>query len=207
MTVQGNQRAKVAALRRPPVRQATTVRAPVEQTFDTFVRSIGVWWPRETVSVGQQRVRDIVLEPEVGGRVFEVWDDDSTVDWGVVTAWDPPARFVMSWRNTPAATEVEFNFSSLGPELSRVEVEHRGWDALTEDQLDEDCAAPGGYRSGAYSRGWALVLERFAAIAYLHDPPIAADRPAVVAQDDARDAPTGDGLATPVTEAGTGGAG
>ncbi|MCA1708379.1 MAG: hypothetical protein LC808_35925 [Actinobacteria bacterium] len=26
----------------------------------------------------------------------------------------------------------------------------------------EDCAAPGGYQSGAYSAGWLLVLERFA---------------------------------------------
>ena len=51
----------------------------------------------------------------------------------------------------------------LGPGLTRVAVEHRGWESLTEEQLGEDCAAPGGYASGAYSRGWALVLERFGA--------------------------------------------
>ncbi len=68
----------------------------------------------------------------------------------------------MSWVHTPAPTEVELSFAALGPGLTRVTVEHRGWEHLTEEQLREDCAAPGGYRSGAYSTGWRLVLERFA---------------------------------------------
>ncbi|MFP5320142.1 MAG: hypothetical protein ACLGI2_17840 [Acidimicrobiia bacterium] len=31
-----------------------------------------------------------------------------------------------------------------------------------EAQLGQDCAAPGGYRSGAYSNGWLLARDRFA---------------------------------------------
>jgi uncharacterized protein YndB with AHSA1/START domain len=69
----------------------------------------------------------------------------------------------MSWILTPAPTEVEFTFTSLGPVVTRVTVEHRGWEALTEEQLCADCAAPGGYRSGAYRRGWELALGKFAA--------------------------------------------
>ena len=42
-------------------------------------------------------------------------------------------------------------------------VEHRGWEALTEEQLAEDCALPGGYSSGGYAVGWARILGRFAA--------------------------------------------
>ncbi|MFJ8815687.1 hypothetical protein [Amycolatopsis thermoflava] len=34
-------------LSRPPVRQATLVRSDAAHTFDTFVRTIGVWWPVE----------------------------------------------------------------------------------------------------------------------------------------------------------------
>ena len=56
------------------------------------------------------------------------------------------------------ATEVELSFTSLGPALTRVSVEHRGWEHLSEEQLREDCAAPGGYSSGAYSGGWAAAL-------------------------------------------------
>jgi uncharacterized protein YndB with AHSA1/START domain len=64
----------------------------------------------------------------------------------------------MTWAGTPAATEVEFTFAALGPALTRVAVEHRGWEALTDEQLAEDCALPGGYRGGAYSDGWAMIL-------------------------------------------------
>jgi uncharacterized protein YndB with AHSA1/START domain len=65
----------------------------------------------------------------------------------------------MTWAGMPAATEAEFTFVALGPALTRVAVEHRGWEALTEEQLTEDCALPGGYRSGACSDGWATILE------------------------------------------------
>jgi hypothetical protein len=66
---------------------------------------------------------------------------------------------------TPAPTEVELTFTSLGPALTRVAVEHRGWDALSRDQLSEDCAIPGGYTSGAYRDGWATILRHFATAA------------------------------------------
>jgi uncharacterized protein YndB with AHSA1/START domain len=64
----------------------------------------------------------------------------------------------MTWTGTPATTEVELTFISLGPGLTRVTVEHRGWDALTDEQLAADCALPGGYSSGAYSKGWGAIL-------------------------------------------------
>ena len=152
-----------ATLQRPPVRQFTIVRSGVAHTFDAFVRTIGAWWPVCPLSVGKERVRHVTVEQHVGGRVYETWNDGTTVDWGEVLAWDPPDRFVMSWTGTPATTEVELSFTVLGPALTRVAVEHRGWESLSDEQLSEDCAAPGGYASGAYSRGWALVLDRFGA--------------------------------------------
>ena len=42
-------------------------------------------------------------------------------------------------------------------------VGHRGWEALTQEQVGEDCALPGGYSSGAYASGWARILGCFAA--------------------------------------------
>jgi Activator of Hsp90 ATPase homolog 1-like protein len=155
-------RAAVTALRRPPVRQSTLVRASAQHTFHTFVTTIGTWWPVQPFSAGKDRVRDVTIEQRPGGRVYETWDDGTEVAWGTVTAWEPPIRFVMTWALTPAATEVEFTFAVLGPALTRVMVEHRGWDALSAEQLGEDCALPGGYRSGAYSTGWATILQRLA---------------------------------------------
>ena len=155
-------RAVVTPLRRPPVRQSTMVRASVHHTFDTFVTKIGAWWPARPFSAGRDRVRDVTVEPRRGGRVYETWDDGTEVDWGALIAWEPPERFVMTWTGTPETTEVELTFTALGPALTRVTVEHRGWDALTDEQLAADCALPGGYTSGAYAPGWATILARLA---------------------------------------------
>jgi uncharacterized protein YndB with AHSA1/START domain len=151
----------VTALRRPPVRQATLVRAGIEHTFAAFVSTIGAWWPVQPFSAGKNLVRDVTVERRSGGRVYETWDDGTQIDWGTVTAWQPPARLVMTWTGTPAPTEVEFTFAALAPTLTRVAVEHRGWEALTDAQLSRDCALPGGYTGGAYLSGWAQILEAF----------------------------------------------
>jgi uncharacterized protein YndB with AHSA1/START domain len=153
----------VTALRRPPVRQSVVVRSDRQHTFDTFVRTIGIWWPVTPFSAGQDRVRDVTFERRQGGRVYETWLDGTETDWGQVLAWEPPERFVMSWNMTSAVTEVELTFASLGPLLTRVAVEHRGWEQLTAGQLGQDCALPGGYLGGAYREGWATILGCLAA--------------------------------------------
>ena len=155
--------ATVLPLRRPPIRQSTVVASDRQHTFDVFVATIGAWWPVEPFSAGGGRVRDVTFEQRLGGRVFETWDDGSTVDWGTVRIWEPPHRFAMSWLVTGTATEVELTFTALGTTRTLVAVEHRGWEHLTDEQLRQDCAAPGGYSSGAYSTGWAHVLATFAA--------------------------------------------
>jgi activator of Hsp90 ATPase-like protein len=158
-------RQTVTALHRPPVRQSTLVRSDVAHTFAVFVREIGVWWPRQPYSVGGDRVRDVTVEPRVDGRVYETWDDGTVREWGRLLAWEEPHRVVMSWVCTPATTEVELTFTALGPSLTRVAVEHRGWEALSTDQLAQDCAQPGGYAAGGFDRGWATILGALAAAA------------------------------------------
>lgn len=155
--------AAVTPLRRPPIRQATLVRSDQAHTFAVFVRTIGVWWPVQPFSAGHDRVREVTFEQRVGGRVYETWTEGTTVDWGEVVVWQPPTRFVMTWTSTPAPTEVELTFTALGPALTRVTVDHRGWEALSDAQLAEDCALPGGYTSGAYAQGWATILARLVA--------------------------------------------
>jgi uncharacterized protein YndB with AHSA1/START domain len=167
MSMAGEQRAAggVTTLRRPPVRQSTLVRSDRRHTFDTFVRTIGIWWPVTPFSSGRDRVRDVTLEQREGGRVYETWEDGTQLDWGELVAWEPPERFVMTWNMTPVATEVELTFAELGPALTRVAVEHRGWEKMTDEQLAEDCALPGGYAAGSYVTGWAHILGQFAAAA------------------------------------------
>jgi len=170
MTNTTPQAAPVTPLRRPPVRQATLVRSEITHTFEVFVSSIRVWWPVQPFSAGGERVVNVTVEPRLNGRVYETWADGTVVDWGQVLAWEPPHRIAMTWTSTPVATEVELTFTELGPVLTRVAVEHRGWDALSEAQLSEDCALPGGYASGAYATGWARILTQLVAAAEAGTP-------------------------------------
>ena len=155
--------ARVLPLRRPPIRQSTVVGSDRQHTFEVFVATIGAWWPVDPFSAGGGRVRDVTFEQRPGGRVFETWDDGSTVDWGTVRTWEPPHRFAMSWLVTGTASEVELTFTELGAARTLVAVEHRGWEALSDAELSADCALAGGYTSGSFSTGWATILGSFAA--------------------------------------------
>jgi hypothetical protein len=146
----------VTPLARPPIRRDTIVRSDVGHTFDVFVREIGAWWPMTPYSIGQEKVVTATVEQRLGGRVYETWADGSEATWGRVIAWEPPTIFGMTWELLPAVTEVELRFTPLGPAVTRVELEHRGWDLLTTDQL-----AAAGTVAGGYAAGWALVLESF----------------------------------------------
>ncbi len=152
----------VVPLRRPPIRQATLVRSNQAHTFDVFVKTIGAWWPVQPFSAGRERVRDVTFEQHLGGRVYETWDDGSTVDWGTVVTWEPPHRFAMTWLATGTATEVELTFTDVGDVRTLVSVEHRGWEALSDAELSADCALAGGYTNGAFTEGWATILHSLA---------------------------------------------
>jgi Activator of Hsp90 ATPase homolog 1-like protein len=165
MTNRARQTTQMTPLRRPPVRQATLVRSDISHTFDVFVTDIGVWWPVQPFSAGRERVVGVTVEPRLHGRVYETWADGTVVEWGRLLVWEPPRRIAMTWTSTPVTTEVELSFTALGPALTRVAVEHRGWEALSEAQLSEDCALPGGYASGGYATGWARILTQLAAAA------------------------------------------
>jgi uncharacterized protein YndB with AHSA1/START domain len=141
----------------PPIRQSVLVRSNAEHTFTVFIRDIGLWWPTRPFSMGTRPVRQVVFQQRLGGRVYEVADDGTETTWGEVLCWEPPHRFRMTWEAFPAVTEVEVRFKPLGPALTRVEVEHGGWDRLTPDEVAE-CA-----NAGDVSGGWQIILAAFAA--------------------------------------------
>lgn len=155
------QEAAVTPFARPPIRQSIQVRQQRDRTFLTFVRRIAEWWPLIPFSSGASRVVRVAFEERVGGRIYEVWDDGAERDWGRVEEWEPPERFVMTWNITGEPTDVELRFTQLDDGTTRVDLEHRGWERLTEAQLGEDCALPGGYLGGSFTRGWATILGRF----------------------------------------------
>jgi uncharacterized protein YndB with AHSA1/START domain len=149
-----------------PVRLALTVPVGAERAFELFTEGLATWWPREYSWSGEV-LEDIGIEAREGGFCFELGPGGFRCDWGTVRAWEPPERLVLAWQIAPSrapepnperASEVEVGFAPEGPERTRVELEHRGF----ERHGDE---APGYRDALASEQGWPYILDRYAAAA------------------------------------------
>ena len=147
-----------------PVRKSVVVRRPQAEVFELFTDRLDTWWPLATHSIAADTFENrvtadaIVFEKHAGGRVLERMSDGTEAPWGTILAWEPPARFVMSWKPTleeGPSTEVELRLTSLANGRTRIDLEHRGWELL----------GPGDPRRNGYDEGWAQLFERFAGVA------------------------------------------
>jgi hypothetical protein len=116
-----------------PLRITLTVRCAPEHAFRTWTERATVWWPPEH-TVSHDPTAEIVFEPRLGGRIYERTSTGREIEWGEVTAWNPPERLCYRWwiAATPAdATEVEIRFRAVGA-ATEIVIEHGGWDRLGE---------------------------------------------------------------------------
>jgi uncharacterized protein YndB with AHSA1/START domain len=127
--------------------------------FAVFTADIGLWWKRGTPYWNDAgRGRELRFEPQVGGRLLEVYDPETGEGFeiGRVLVWEPGQRLVFTWRQSDwgasESTEVEVRFEAIGSG-TRVIVEHGGWNRVPS-------AAPG--LSDGYGHGWAELLGYFA---------------------------------------------
>jgi hypothetical protein len=128
------------------IRKTVLVDFAPADAFDLFTRKTASWWPVRTHSYGGDKVTNVVFEPHVGGRVYEVTEQGEQ-DWGRVLEWEPGTRFLLEWLIGEASgTEVEVTFEPEGPG-SRVILEHRGF-STTDPR-------------GRYESGWDVVLSPF----------------------------------------------
>lgn len=144
------------------VRAEITVDASVERAFRVFTERFDHIKPREhnllPVDIAQS-----VIEPRVGGRIYDRGVDGSECQWGRVLAYEPPTRLVFSWEIGPKWTieadperrsEVEVLFIPEGERQTSVKLEHRhlerhgeGWQSVAAGVRGE--------------QGWPLYLQRF----------------------------------------------
>ena len=113
---------------------ALRVKASPERAFDAFVGEIGAWWrPNGLFQTTPRAPGRLAFEPGEGGRLTETLASGKVFEIGRITAWEPPARLVFSYRqaNFPPDlhTEVEVGFEAVGEE-TRVSIEHRGFDRV-----------------------------------------------------------------------------
>lgn len=145
------------------VRHRVHVPAPIAEAFEVFTRRFGDFKPREH-NMLRSEIVETVFEPRVGGHIYDRAKDGSECRWARIIAFDPPDRVVFSWDIGPTwqvetdpelTSEVEVRFFAEGPELTRVELEHRnidrhgpGWQSV-RDGVGAD-------------GGWPLYLQRYA---------------------------------------------
>jgi len=148
------------------VTRVVTVRAAQQHAFKVFTAGFTTWWPASH-HIGGAELAEVVLEQQEGGRWYERGVDGSECDWGTVLAYDPPHRVLLSWHlngewaydpDPAKASEVEVRFVAEGPDVTRVELEHR--------HLERHGGTWQALRDGVSSDGgWADLLRGFAATA------------------------------------------
>jgi uncharacterized protein YndB with AHSA1/START domain len=137
------------------VRKTVTVDCVVEEAFRVFTAAASTWWPVDSHSIHGSAVKEIVFEGHEGGEVYELSADGEKGHWATVVTWEPPSRLVLAWNileREAVPTELEVRFVPEG-ESTRVELEHRGWEAVAEE-----AAA----KRESYETGWDHVLGVYA---------------------------------------------
>jgi len=145
-----------------PVRRSVVVEVGASEAFDVFTQDVDGWWPR-THHVGTTAMVASVIEPYAGGRCYTRHEDGAEMVWGTVTTWNPPRRLVLAWHITHdfklqadpnQASEVEVEFTMLGPRRTRVDLEHR--------LLERHATHAGAMRRILDGpNGWATVLAAY----------------------------------------------
>ena len=121
-----------------PLMMSFEVACSPEHAFATWTSRIANWWPEDHTITGQAGL-EVVLEPGVGGRIYERTPTGTEHEWGEVTVWEPPARLAYLWhlrRDRRQATDVEIRFVALAADRTRVEIEHGGWERLGDAAAD-----------------------------------------------------------------------
>src|ERR1044072_5673616 len=122
------------------IQRTVTVPVPVDRAVTVFTERFNCWW-RAAYHIGSVEMSEAVLEPKEGGRWYERGVDGSECDWGVVLAWEPPTRLVVTWQINgqaqydpdPAhASEIEVRFAADGPQQTVVALEHRYLERLAD---------------------------------------------------------------------------
>lgn len=153
------------------VRKVMNVNAPPEVAWQVFTAKMGSWWPLAMYKIGVAKAIDVVIEPKVGGRWYELGEDGSTCDWGHVRLWEPQVRLILTWdidadwQYDPALnTEIEVRFIPDGKNATRIELEHSHFDRYGP-RRDE-------MRAIFDSQGnWGKVLAMFASVAEAEGKP------------------------------------
>ena len=153
------------------VRHQVVVDLPQDKAFWAFT-DLDQIKPREHNMLAVP-IEQTVLEPRVGGDVYDRGVDGSICRWGRVLAFDPPRTISFSWDIGPdwqvatdltRTSEVEVTFTPEDGHRTLVTLVHRhldrhgaGWESMRDGVDVED--------------GWPLYLARYQTLARTEQDP------------------------------------
>ena len=139
------------------VQTSIVVDTPVERAFQAFFGEMASWWNADH-HILEGQLAEMVVEPRVGGHIFDRGVDGSECRWATILVYEPPRRVVFRWNistqwkleTDPAKTsEVEVRFEPEG-DGTRVELEHRNLDRHGDgwEGMRDAIGSPGGWPGG-----------------------------------------------------------
>lgn len=147
-----------------PVRVSVSVDLDQQSCFEVFTDEITSWWP-EGHHIGEAPIEKVTIEPFVGGRWYTKHTDGSETDTGVVTAYDPPRGFTVTWQigadwahHDDLVTHIDVTFTPADDGRTVVELVHRDLEAYGVDaaKMQETFEGPD---------AWAGMLKHYAEVA------------------------------------------
>lgn len=130
--------------------------------YAIFTARIGQWWPAAFSASGVD-LADVVIEPHVGGRVYEISKSGDEFTWGAVKAIQDGTAITMVWTlgvRAPDPTELDVRFAgditgdlADGDLVANVTLRHSGF--VSDDDH-------GRFESAG---GWTEILSAYKAYA------------------------------------------
>lgn len=139
---------------------AVTIDASQENAFRIFTSQLPYWWPK-AYTWSQDKLVQMVIEPQVDGKCYETGPHHFRCDWGRVLAVSEPDTITFTWQiaasrapepDPDKAGEVTVSFNAVGDDVTEVRLEHTGFDRYGEGW--EDYA-----KAMGSDQGWPYILQ------------------------------------------------
>lgn len=143
-----------------PLQAEVVVELSLAAAFEHFTAGLGQWWPPEFTWSQPELLQSISMDARVGGMLFETGPHGFRIDWGRITAWDPPSSLRFRWQisadrvpipDPDQASVVTVTFTPA-EDATRVEVVHDEWlrhGAGAADYRDQ------------FAQAWPMALNSF----------------------------------------------
>jgi DNA-binding transcriptional ArsR family regulator len=129
--LEGEQRVSERDFRLVQFKNSIDIAAPRERVFEAFVHEQHEWYP---YNYGGERVQRIVVEPFVGGRVYEDWGDDLGQLYSFVWQYDAPKTICLrGYLANGVNLENWFGLHDAGKGKTRLEQALTAAGALSDD--------------------------------------------------------------------------